>query len=115
MIAAVPMTLSAVVAALLLASPTAPQRRAYNDCLEKFAVKSIEEKMETAAFEAAVATACASELNALKQAAVATGLKEGRKKADLEQIVAGDIEDYQLDAKDLFKDFKAKAEKPPTS
>lgn len=111
------MIASVIAAALLLApssSPIASQRKAYNSCLEQFTIKGIEEKMEASAFEAALPAACANEQNALKQAAVSTGLAAGRKKADLEEIVAGDIEDYQANAKDLFKDFKAKAEKPST-
>jgi hypothetical protein len=111
------MIASVIAAALLLvpaSSPTAAQRKAYNSCLEKFTIKGIEEKMEAAAFEAAVGTVCANELSTLRQAAVSTGLAAGRKKADLEEMIAGDIEDYQANAKDMFRDFKEKGSKAQT-
>ena len=97
---------------LLLANPTSAQRSAYNECLEKFTIKSIEDKLEEAAFETAVATACAAEAEALRKAALAADLAAGRKAADSADMISGDIEDYQANAKDLFADFKARAEKP---
>ena len=111
------MIASVIAAALLMvpaSSPTAAQRKAYNACLEKFAIKEIEDKMEAAAFEASVATACANEQSSLRQAAVSTGVAAGRKKAELEEMISGDIEDYQANAKDIFLDFKQKGAKPQT-
>ena len=111
------MIASVIAAALLLvpaSSPTAAQRKAYNACLEKFTIKGIEEKMEPAAFDASVATVCASELSSLRQAAVSTGMAAGRKKAELEEMISGDIEDYQANAKDMFLDFKQKGAKAQT-
>jgi hypothetical protein len=117
-----PMIASVIAATLMMAPATnavavhrkayAAQRKAYNDCLEEFAIKGIESKMEVAAFESAVATACSGEATALRQAAVGTSKAAGRKPADGEEMVTDDIAEYQENAKYLFRDFKEKGSKP---
>jgi len=115
--------IASVIAATLMMAPAtnavavhrkayAAQRKAYNDCLEEFAIKGIESKMEVAAFESAVATACSGEATALRQAAVGSSKAAGRKPADGEEMVTDDISEYQENAKYLFRDFKEKGSKP---
>jgi hypothetical protein len=115
--------IASVIAATLMMAPAmnavavhrkayAAQRKAYNDCLEEFAIKGIESKMEIAAFESAVATACSGEATALRQAAVGSSKAAGRKPADGEEMVTDDIAEYQENAKFIFRDFKEKGSKP---
>ena len=115
--------IASVIAATLMIAPTtnpvavhrkayAAQRKAYNDCLEEFAVKGVENKMEIAAFESAIATACSGEASALRQAAVSTSAAAGRKPAEAEEMVTDDIAEYQENAKYLFRDFKKDGSKP---
>lgn len=99
------MIASVIAAALLLASPTAGQRKALTSCLEKFTVKSVEDKMDANAFQSALAAACAQEEATLRRAALAVDLKAGRKAADSESMISGDLEDYKANAIDLFRDF----------
>jgi hypothetical protein len=116
------MIASVIAATLMMAPATNPvavhrkayaaQRKAYNDCLEEFAIKGIENKMEISAFDTAVSTACSGEVTALRQAAIGTSAAAGRKAADAEEMVTDDIAEYQENAKYLFKDFKEKGSKP---
>jgi hypothetical protein len=106
------MIASVIAAALLLASnPTAPQRKAYNACLEKFTMKSFEDRLELAAFESALPTACAAEAATLRKSALAADLKAGRKAADSASMIDGDFEDYKANAMEIFRDFKSKSAK----
>ena len=94
------------------ADGTPAARKAYSACLEKFMAKGLDAQMEPEAFDAAVATACPAEASRLRQAAIDANVAAGRKRADAEDMVAGDIEDYQLNTKELYREFKETGARP---
>ena len=111
--------ISSAIALIMVMTAAAPDatpsaRKAYSACLEKFMVKGLDEKMEPAAFDTAVAGACSAEAARLRQAAIDANVAAGRKRADAESMVAGDIEDYQLNTRELFREFKDTGARPTT-
>ena len=94
------------------ADGTPSARKAYSGCLHKFLVKGLDDKLEPDAFDAALAGACAAEAARLRQAAIDASVAAGRKRADAEEMVAGDIQDYQADAKEMFREYKEKGARP---
>lgn len=108
--------IASVLAFALLAAAAADNvraaRTAYGDCLESFTSKSLDEQLEPAAFDAAIGTACTDKVDALRRAAVSAAVAAKRKSKDAEEMVGGDIEDYQINAKEMFREYKANKTKP---
>ncbi len=100
-----------LIVALALAAPNpksidAP-RHAYATCLKTFESNQLKAKVDPAAYEAAVKTACPSEAAALTLALVTYDMAMGTKRAKASENAALDLEDYQLTSVDRYKDLFA--------
>ena len=100
-----------LIVALALAAPNpktidAP-RRAYAACIKTFESNQLKAKIDPAAYEAAVKTACASEAAALTAALVNYDVAMGTKRAKATANAALDLEDYQLTSVDRYRDMMA--------
>jgi len=100
-----------LIVALALAAPNpksidAP-RHAYSTCLKTFESNQLKAKVDPAAYEAAVKTACPSEASALTTALVNYDVAMGTKRAKATENAAMDVEDYQLTSVDRYKDLFA--------
>jgi hypothetical protein len=100
-----------LIVALALAAPNpksidAP-RHAYATCLKTFESNQLKAKVDPAAYEAAVKTACPSEAAALTLALVTNYMAMGTKRAKASENAALDLEDYQLTSVDRYKDLFA--------
>lgn len=108
--------LASVIALTLAAAaqdnPTTAARKAYGACLDTFIIKGLDEQLEPDAFDAALPTACTDKADALRRAAVSAAVAAKRKSKDAEEMVAGDLEDYQLNAKEMYREHKASKTKP---
>jgi hypothetical protein len=109
--------IASVLAFTLAAAAAAPDntgsaRKAYGACLDTFIIKGLDDKLEPDAFDTAVKAACTDKAEALRRAAVSAAVAAGRKSRDAEQMVAGDVEDYQINAKEMFREYKASNTKP---
>ena len=98
-------------AALALAAPNpasidAP-RRAYATCLKSFEANQLSAKVEPAAYEAAVKTACPAQAAAFTAALVAYDVAMGTKRAAATANAARDVEDYQLTSSERFRDLRS--------
>ena len=107
----------ALVAAFAAAAPAdgmAQPRKAYEECMRKLVDEELKAKSEQTKFEAAMATACATQEVALKSAIVAhyVGMKTPRKEA--EQSAVDWVTDLKEGAKDRFKSTLAAAQTPAT-
>ena len=94
------------------ADGTPAARKAYSACLERFMAQRLDEKMAPEAFDAAIGTACAPEASRLRQAAMDAAKAQGRPAASAEEMVTGDMEDYQLNTKELFREFLESGARP---
>lgn len=107
---------SALAFSLLLtaaaADGTSSARKAYSSCLDRFMAQGLDAKMAPEAFDAALATACSAEAARLRQAAIEATVAAGRKRTDAEEMVAGDIEDYQLNTKELYREYASTGTSP---
>ena len=104
-----------VVLLLALAGPS-PQtiiapRKAYAACIKRFETKSIEAKMDVAAYSVAVKTACPAEAAAFTSALVAYDVGMGTKRATATSNAAIDLADYVLTSEERFRDTMGPA--PP--
>ena len=97
--------------ALALAAPNpktidAP-RNAYATCIKSFESNQLKAKVDPAAYETAVKTACPSEAAAFTAALVNYDVAMGTKRAAAASNAARDLEDYQLTSVDRYKDLFA--------
>ena len=100
-----------LVVALALAAPNpssidAP-RKAYAICIKTFESNLLKAKIDPAAYETAVKTACPSEAAAFTEALVRYDVAMGTKRASATANAARDLEDYQLTSVDRYKDLLA--------
>jgi hypothetical protein len=100
-----------LIVALVLAAPNpksidAP-RHAYATCIKSFEMNQLKAKVDPAAYEAAVKTACPSEAAAFTTALVSYDVAMGTKRATANSNAAMDLEDYQLTSVDRYKDLFA--------
>ena len=100
-----------LVVALALAAPNpksidAP-RHAYAAGLKAFEVNQLKAKVDPAAYETAVKTACAPEAAALTAALINYDMAMGTKRAKAVSNAALDLEDYQLTSVDRYRDLMA--------
>jgi hypothetical protein len=97
--------ISSVLAMLLLApSPQAivTARRDYSACLSNFRKEKSKDKLELAAFETGLATACAAKEQQLRSAIVAVDTAAGIKRAVAEQGAGDEVEMLRENVKELF-------------
>ncbi len=97
--------ISSVLAGMLLlaANPTADTREAYARCLKDFGRKAAEEKMDAAAFDAGIASACKDKEALLKTALINADVGMGLKRAAAEKSTAEQIADYLSMAKEDYR------------
>lgn len=92
-------------------SPSSESREGYARCLKDFMKASLEQKMEPAAFDAAVATACRDKQALFKTALVNADLALGMKRAASEKAIGEQIADYIAMAKEDYRAELASAVK----
>ena len=92
--------------------PTTLARKGYVACLEQFLVKSLDEKLEPAAYDSSVVPACSAKENILRQAAISADVKAGMKRAASEQMIGEEIADHQATTKERFREYKEMNAKP---
>jgi hypothetical protein len=82
-------------------------RRAYATCLKSFESNQLSAKVETAAYETAVKSACQAEADRFTAALVAFDVAMGTKRASATANAARDVEDYQVTSVERFRDMKS--------
>ena len=93
------------------ASPSSEGREGYARCLKEFMRASLEQKMEPAAFDAAVANACRDKQLLFKSALVNADVAMGIKRAASEKAIGEQIADYISMAKEDYRAELASAPK----
>ena len=84
---------TALAAAAVQGPPAAP-RRDFSSCLSRAAKEKSAEKMEKAAFTAAIKAACAAQEAAFRKSIVDYDVKTGSKRAVAEEGAELQVEDY---------------------
>lgn len=104
----------ALASMLLAASPAAPaqSREGYARCLKDFIRTSLQHKMEPAAFDTAIASACQDKQALFKSAMVASQVAEGMKRPASEKAIGEEIADYLLMAKEEYRAELAAVQTP---
>lgn len=92
-------------------SPSSESREGYARCLKDFMRASLEQKMEPAAFDAAIATACRDKQALFKTALINADLALGMKRAASEKAIGEQIADYIAMAKEDYRAELASAPK----
>ena len=100
--------ISSALAMLLLVvaagkNPAAQSREGYARCLKYFVRVSAEKKMDSAAFEAALAAACRDKEALFKNTMVSSEVALGVKRAVAEKGIQEEISDYRSTAKEDFQ------------
>ena len=80
-------------------------RRAFASCLKVFETTSRKDKIDAAAYGAAVKSACAAEAAALSTALVNFDVAMGNKRATATVNAARDIDDYRLTSEERDRDL----------
>lgn len=98
-----------LIIAALLAAPNpasidAP-RKAFASCLKAFESNQMKAKVDAAAYEAAVKSACSSEASALSAALIKYDVAMGTKRASATANAERDIDDYRMTSVDRYKDI----------
>ncbi len=108
------MTSTVLAMLLLYAAPnaTSESREAYARCLKDFVRKSAEAKMEPAAFNSAIATACKDKEALLKTALNRDNAATGMKAAAADKNSSEQIADYLSMAKEDYRYGFEDAAKP---
>lgn len=78
-------------------------RRAYGDCLNRAVRTHLDSKTSPAAFDRALASACAAQETAYRNAIMATEKAAGTSAAEAEELAGMDIEDLETNTKDLYR------------
>ena len=100
----------------LYAAPnaTADSREAYARCLKEFVRTSAENKVEPAAFDTAITTACKDKEAMLRTALTSADVAMGLKRAAAEKSTAEQISDYLSMAKEDYRaDFQTASKPQP--
>lgn len=100
---------------LLTAAPNnaAESREAYARCLKDFMRSSLEQKMEAAAFDTALAGACQDKQALFKTTMVNADVAMGMKRPASEKAIAEQIADYVAMAKEDYRAELAATAKTP--
>lgn len=83
--------------------PASQSRDGYARCLKDFIQTSLQQKMEPAAFDAAIATACQDKQALFKSAMIASQMAEGMKRPASEKAIGEEIADYLSMAKEDYR------------
>ena len=95
----------ALSAALLAAAPnTADLYASYSKCVEGMIRTKLGEKVDPAAFETQVTSACPAEAAAYKSALVQKELGYGAPQADAEAAANDEVSAYLVDMKKMYRD-----------
>ena len=86
-------------------------RKAYQACLKTFETKSIEAKMDAAAYSAALKDACPAEAAALAKALTDYDVAMGTKRTAAAATAESDVADYRLTSEERFRDMVTPASK----
>jgi D-alanyl-D-alanine dipeptidase len=105
------MILIALASMLTAASPSSDSRESFARCVKDFTRASLEQKMEAAAFDAAVANACRDKQALFKTALVNADVAMGLKRAASEKAIGEQIADYISMAKEDYRAELASAPK----
>ena len=109
--------ISTVLALMLFyasSNATAENREAYARCLKDFVRASAEKKLEPAAFDTAIMSACKDKEMLLKSALTSADLAMGLKRAASERSTSEQISDYLSMAKEDYKaDFETASKPQP--
>ena len=95
---------------MMLAAAPAPAvlnsaRREYSTCLQAFMKSSLKEKMDPAAFDAALAPACESKAQAFRGASIAADTAIGIKRAAAEENAGTELEDLRANTKEYYRTY----------
>lgn len=105
------LTLAAMLAAAPPAGgPPAQPRKAYGACLTKVAKAKAGDKLAGDAVKAALASGCATEEAAFKKSLVDYDVRSGMKRADAEEGAQLQVNDYLVNAAELYEMNTAGAE-----
>ena len=100
-----------LIVALALAAPNpgaiAAPRHAFAACLRSFETNQLAAKVDPAAYETAVKSACATEADALSQALVKYDVAMGTKRAAALSNAERDVDDYRLTSVERYRDIMA--------
>lgn len=102
------MLITAILLAAMAPSPTAQvdaTRAAFTKCMRAHMKKSLEDKMPIGEYELAVKDACSTERGAFRAAVITLNRSSGDSEADAADNADMQIEDYQANYVDKFKDF----------
>ena len=84
-------------------------RKAFSSCIRSFEAKSLEAKLDAAAYAAALKTACTAEGEALARALTNYDVAMGSKRASAAATAANDVADYRLTSEERFRDMMVPA------
>ena len=100
---------------LALAAPNPSKldmpRKAYQACLKSFETKSLGDKIDAAAYSAALKGACTAEAGTLAKALTDHDVAMGSKRAAAAATAASDVADYVLTSEERFRDMVTPASK----
>lgn len=105
------MLFAALATVLALAAPIAAQnnmaqaRRAYSNCLNGLMKADLKTKVEVAAFEAKLPTACAAQETSFRNIMIASDTAAGIKRADAEEGVQMEVSDMRTNTLDLYRGY----------
>ena len=80
-------------------------RKAYAACIKTFESNQLKAKVDAAAYDVAVKTACPSEAAAFTAALVNYDIAMGTKRANATANAARDLEDYQLTSSERYRNL----------
>ena len=80
-------------------------RKAYSACIRGFETKSLEAKMDPAAYATALKGSCTAEAEALARALTAYDMAMGTKRAAALATAESDVADYRITSEERFRDL----------
>lgn len=101
------MLISTLVLAAMIQSPTATvdnSRAAFTKCLRTHMTKSLKDKMSPAEYDMTIKGICSGERDAFRTAVIALNRATGDSAADATENADMQIEDYQANFSEKFKD-----------
>jgi hypothetical protein len=90
-------------------------RKTYAACVKQFETKSLEAKMDAAAYSTALKGACASEAATLVKALIDFDVAMGGKKASAVASAESDVADYRITSEERFRDMSPAAKATATA
>ena len=84
--------------------PAAPQRQQFSSCLRALMNSKLEERMEAAAFETALAAACREQEAAYKAAYIAAAIRAGDSRSVAERDANLEAEDLRTNFLSIYRD-----------